>query len=461
LYKLTLMTLCLFVLSLVMRLPEFLADIFGFPVRFILVLSVFCAFSVLVSGALTRVFPSRIALLFTVLAGWIVLAIPFSIWRGGSFAVLIGFWVLSVATFYFAAGTPLTLEDCSKLMASMGIAVILLLAAAALYIQVTEGRVGFDLPSLANPNLFAMQIIYGLPFCPLIFRRFPRLLASLLTFAILLYAGLTLIRTGSRSALLSMIVMSILLILTASVRRKVFLLTFTLVGVLFIVSSGSVALERYSSLFSGKATSIDAVSAQQSSDLRWKLFLQSLEISLSNPLFGVGPGNFSVATADLKRDDRTVAAWLGSHNTPTQFSSEAGIPAGLLFLALVGSCVYVNGSIYLKHRRDSSPLASDLAYALLLSLIGLSVTALFASVAYQFYFPLLFGLTVALQRIVQQQQRSILPAKAPPSQMTNAFSRPPVLTALAPSPPPVHDHIRRPPRNWASRTGSQKPIQRS
>jgi O-antigen ligase len=453
--KIAIFCLWILVLNLVARLTELAADILHLRVRFVLALAIVCFLASLASGAYTRIFPSKIAVLFTLLAGWVILSVPFAVWRGGSAAVMVESWFLTVAVFYLVAGTPINLKDCAKLMTAMGVACALLLLASLHYSKFTEGRGGLDLPSLANPNLFALQLLYGLPFCPLLYRRFPRAVSVFIGTVVLAYSNLILIRTGSRSALISLVVLFILLFVVSSVRRKIVLIAFIVVSGLLVLSSSSVALSRFQSLFGGPPDSIETASAKNSSDLRWKLFMQALEVTAENPLFGVGPGNFTVASFEMKREDISAAAWLGSHNTPTQFSSETGAPAGLLFLALVFGTLYMNTTLYLK-TRNSGSLAADLSLALLFSTIATFVMGLFASIAYQFYFPLLFGLTVAVDRTSRQEQPALAPARSPlPARLPTTPVAPP---ARVPTPAPVYPKLRRPPRYLASKTGQTRPI---
>jgi O-antigen ligase len=62
-----------------------------------------------------------------------------------------------------------------------------------------------------------------------------------------------------------------------------------------------------------------------SAEAREDLLIQSIKVTAEHPLFGVGPGNFPSYTQ----------LWRVTHNTYTEFSSECGIPALLLFLYLM------------------------------------------------------------------------------------------------------------------------------
>ena len=54
---------------------------------------------------------------------------------------------------------------------------------------------------------------------------------------------------------------------------------------------------------------------------------------MEHPIFGVGPGIFTVGEADLAKSEGQAAQWHVSHNSYTQVSSEMGIPGLLLYLA--------------------------------------------------------------------------------------------------------------------------------
>jgi O-antigen ligase len=63
-----------------------------------------------------------------------------------------------------------------------------------------------------------------------------------------------------------------------------------------------------------------------SKEVRAEMLKLSLHYMATYPVFGVGPGNFAMSSG----------SWLIAHNTYTELGAEAGLPALLLFLLILG-----------------------------------------------------------------------------------------------------------------------------
>jgi O-antigen ligase len=131
-----------------------------------------------------------------------------------------------------------------------------------------------------------------------------------------------------------------------------------------------------------------------SAEARYELLIQSLKVTATHPVFGVGPGNFPSYTG----------LWRVTHNTYTQFSSECGIPVLLLFLLLMRR-VFLNLRYLRKVPR--SPDTEELhlyTSALMASFGAYLLGAFFSSTGYELfpyymvvYTTLLYRLTLAEQ----------------------------------------------------------------
>jgi len=137
--------------------------------------------------------------------------------------------------------------------------------------------------------------------------------------------------------------------------------------------------------------------ALDSREQRWALLKQSVKLTLTHPIFGVGPGQFTVASKDESVSSGGVAMWRETHNAYTEVSSECGVPGMLLYFSCLVICFRQMSK--LKRLTKNSPQFQHLyklAYCQYLSLLSFAVTSFFSSVAYAFYMPTLLGLTVAL-----------------------------------------------------------------
>ena len=130
-----------------------------------------------------------------------------------------------------------------------------------------------------------------------------------------------------------------------------------------------------------------AESARESSSQRYDVLGRSILFTFRHPLFGVGLGNFPVAsgTSSGKSVD-----WIDPHNTFGQVSSEAGIPALVLYISLLG--VAIRRALRIAKTKTVGKEANEirlLARASMISLLTWALGAWFVSIAYNlvsFYF---------------------------------------------------------------------------
>jgi O-antigen ligase len=136
-----------------------------------------------------------------------------------------------------------------------------------------------------------------------------------------------------------------------------------------------------------------------STQSRVQLLKDSIRLTFENPLLGVGPGMFMVAQNTMARSEGAVnGSWHGTHNTYTQFSSEVGLPAMLLFLTVIYYCV---SSILATDRLNGTTpsIQRDRNRAALMSLQGMWVLYIvafcFFHLAFEAFLPTLIALTMA------------------------------------------------------------------
>ena len=110
---------------------------------------------------------------------------------------------------------------------------------------------------------------------------------------------------------------------------------------------------------------------------------------LHHPIFGVGPGNFPAVTEE----------WRVVHNTYTEFGAEAGIPALVLFLALLFVSMRRIKRVYKLPAYKSDPEVRIWTSALWAALAGYAAGALFASTEYNLFPYFLVGYICALYQI--------------------------------------------------------------
>jgi O-antigen ligase len=148
----------------------------------------------------------------------------------------------------------------------------------------------------------------------------------------------------------------------------------------------------------GETNSLNGVSASaaESTADREQLLKDSITYTLEHPILGVGIGNFAIVRGVRSGGD--PGAWLGTHNLFTQISSENGIPALLLYLALVVVLLKNLARIAFSPARDPETAELRLcARASVVSIVVFIYAGSFAHLAYDYYFYYLAGIGVGLQ----------------------------------------------------------------
>ena len=130
---------------------------------------------------------------------------------------------------------------------------------------------------------------------------------------------------------------------------------------------------------------------------REALLRLSINYSLAHPVVGVGPGQFSdTVLSDYKKRGIHVQE-LSTHNGYTQISSECGIPAAGIFIAMIWLTIRNNHRIYRKMRTTKHEMLSRMAFAVMLSAVGLAANLMFHHIGYTMYLSTLTGLSIALE----------------------------------------------------------------
>ncbi len=389
--------LVLYLFLLTSRIFEFLYPLTG-SLRLVLATSLAALLLALLRGGLFRAMKSWPFVLLVFLTGWMMLATPTSIWRGGSARMLRDVWSPSLLVFFVVAGLTATLGQVRKAFFAIGFGVIAAGLLVGLLGRFLAGRFAFFFGTFGNSNLLMFHLLFGAPMCLYRLQESGKFLrvSMIPALAVVVY---TMLRTGSRGGL---IILAVLLLMM--LRRFSWFGRMLVAGVAAIMAAGLVLLpseiqDRYRTMVATASDTADPAfqSALESRDARVVHLRESLQFTFEHPIFGVGPGLFSVASAGYAESEGRSAMWRETHNAYTQISSECGIPALLLFLGLLiwiwRTIARVDRGARAAGRRD----IGNLAFCLKLSLAATAVHCLFDSIGYQYYVPLLAALTLALE----------------------------------------------------------------
>ena len=362
----------------------------------------------LISGTVFRGLRHMIGWLWLGFLAWMVIATPFSVWRGGSVQLLTYYVPRDYVFFFFIPSLVGSLRDCRRLMYINSVVAVLILITCAIWGRYAEdgryyvpGGAGF----FQNSNELAMQLLLGVVQFVFIFSQ-KWLIGKGVAIAAIPVSLLYIIRTGSRGAILALLAYGLVLLYTSRHKVRV-----AVVGLVLVVSAVSIApskaVNRLMLLLGEDRASVVDVSAVESETSRVDLLKRSVSETIQHPLFGVGPGMFAVAVFDEAQKKHQWTQWLGTHNSYTEVSSECGIPAFICYIGVIVVALRLSFKIWKRLRFDPSRAdVSSLALALFSAVVVYAVSAFFFHMAYSHTLPVLAGQTLALHFAVRNELKT-------------------------------------------------------
>jgi O-antigen ligase len=349
----------------------------------------------LVSGNALRPFRDRIAWLWTLFLVLMLLATPFSVWRGGSAELLIDYLPRAwIQLFYFAA-FAVSVRQVRRLMFFLIASDLLLLADCWWAGSMSSGRLVIpDSMFFRNANDLSLQLIIAITqFLFLLYE--PAIWKRVLGVAGMLAAVVFMLETGARGAFIAILLLAAVGLALSKHRLRLILIGAPFAAlILFIAPAGvfhRLTLFDASGADAAGALDQDALGSQAQ---RLSLLQQSVKTALSHPLLGVGPGQFAVdASAELAREGK-AAPWLGTHNSYTEVASECGIPAFLVYTTVI---FLVLRSNFILYRRSTDRDTSALAFCLFAAAFAYAICTFFFHIAYSSYLPAIAGMSIALR----------------------------------------------------------------
>lgn len=370
-----------------------------------LILALISAFLTFFSNGIFAAFATPTGKLMGLYTIWFVLCIPFSQWKGESFEILTTELSRSFLIFLTVASAVNTFQRVKGMIAVIGVSVIVTMIIALSANQRIEGRLTMSAGQYANPNDLAQIMLVGMCFLPMVGVWLKKRSFTWLSAMMMIPFLYTVLLTGSRSGLVAALALGVIVTMFASAGKRLLLLVLFPILTLAALSFSPNAQERFSTIFNKDApTSRDQELAASSSTARWLALKQSFQLTLENPLFGVGPGVFQAATARMDKAVGQRALWVETHNSYTQVSSETGIPGALFFCGAI--FVSLRDLLRIRKQTKNNPRRKqlhDTSFYLLLGFSAFAITSLFSSVAYGFIFWMLFGVCSAAISTLQRE----------------------------------------------------------
>lgn len=367
----------------------------------------------------TRVTPELTAVLL--LGGLILLGVPFSFWAAGSLQVFTDYYIQIALIFLLMVNTvtsPRRIERiCWVIVLAFGYVAARTIIDYARGVNLIEGhRASGPIGGFfANPNDLALNLVAFLPLAMMYVQRPGPMLKRAVSLGITLLMLTAIVLTKSRSGMLGAVAMlAVYLLFTRSLRPA------TLIAV---VMASLVVLPALPSSYWDRMGSIvnPDEDVTKSSQERRLLMEQAWQIFLDNPLMGIGAGQFQNYT-----EPGRAAKWRVTHNALLQVAAELGVFAlltfGFLIVRAFAAAWWTRKRlawIYRRGRREPAPADEEdgldaaerrflqtTSAALLASLAGWLVCAMFASVAFNWTFYYLLGLAVASRDVVRARGRA-------------------------------------------------------
>jgi len=385
-------------------LPEVIAYLTGTNTYILYVVAPPAIIGAILTGGVKRVFRAKASYLWMGFFLWMILATPFSSWRGGSTQRVIDYSRVGIIFLLIIGGLAVTWKDIRAVFFTIAAAAAVNLATARLFTENINGRIELQASgTIGNSNDLAAHLLLVLPFVLFfVLGRGRSVIVQIAGLGLLAYGVWVILGTASRGALVALFFVALSILVRATLMQRIALV---MVGILLTIGTIAIlpgqTLARLGALFGEEHKE-----AGESADSRWYLFKKSLEYTMQHPLVGVGPDQFATFEGKSSLAEGHYGNWHATHNAFTQVSSECGIPAFLFFTGGLGSACFMVLRTYRKAKREGYTEIADACFCYLLAMTGYMVALVFLAGAYSFKLPAMVGLAGALSFAAAKQMKA-------------------------------------------------------
>jgi O-antigen ligase len=319
------------------------------------------------------------------------LTVPFAFWRGGAYQVIRDDFSKAVISALLISMIVSSLSELRKLLWVQAAAITIMTMASIIIHPGPGGMRMWGLGGVfSNPNDFAINIAINFPLCVAFLLGSKGVLKKLIWTGAILVMVYGVIATYSRSGFIAMVICLLICVWEFGIRGKrpqvlIAAVVMIMLGVGLALTTPKYIL-RLKTLVGGDIT---GTGDHGSMDARRDLLMESIHVTMQHPILGVGPGNFQAYTK----------SWHVTHNTYTELSSEAGIPALLLFLTILMLAFRNTARLRKTAVLKAVPQIALFNSALRAGLTAYMVGAAFASTTYSLFPYFMVAYTTALYRI--------------------------------------------------------------
>jgi len=300
------------------------------------------------------------------------------------------------AVLFAASGLLTRAADFEKMFRTLAGAGLVAAGLGIVWGRQSYGRLALRSGPDADPNYYAMSLLAMMPMIWTVVAHKP-LRVRLLGLLAMALPLVMIIRTGSRASFVAFGAMLVVLFFLSSLTSRIVIAGLGAVAFVILVAFVPNTLR-------GR---LDSGASKDSASARGTLLETGIALTLDNPIFGVGPGNFAETVVEEGRSQGIEWAPLGPHNAYTQISSETGIPGILLFLLLLGFSFRNVVSVLRQSASKGAtpdPEIYQLARGLLLSLTGTCAFIFFLGEAYNSVIYFWLGLASGLRLLLAEPE---------------------------------------------------------
>jgi putative inorganic carbon (hco3(-)) transporter len=226
---------------------------------------------------------------------WECLTIPFAYWRGGALSTVVNTCSKTVIIAFLVTLAVQSFAQLKRLLWIQALAVAVTAVASVLFVHGGSRLAGIIGGVFSNPNDLAINIALNWPLCLMFLLLTRSVWKKALWATALIFMLRAIMLTYSRSGFLAVTVAMVLCFWEFGVRGK---RPYLIGGAVALLLLAVAVLPKN---YSARLVSIVGVESSDSMDYgsaseRKGLLLKSLAVTISRPLFGLGPGNFGADT---------------------------------------------------------------------------------------------------------------------------------------------------------------------
>ena len=362
---------------------------------------------IVLGGGIPRAFRGRPTFYWLAFLVWMVLALPFSSWKGGSSLWLWGYLKAHFIMLFAIGGMVVSWRECRVVMSTVAIATMIALVTVRVFGRSFSGRVGAEWGTINNPNDLAAHMLLVVPFMLWLVLASKSVVLRLAACGGIAYGMFLILASGSRGAVVASVVAILFYLIRATARQRgIALLAIPVLVAALLGVVPQRSLDRIVTLTSSSGD--DTTDTGGSSASRMYLLKTGIRFAFEHPIFGVGQGMFAIYEGS---HGTSVGGYRGeyqeAHNSYVAAAAECGIPAFIFYMAGVFSSFRLLNSV---HRQACGrPDCHDIrvtTFCIQLGMVGFCTAIFFVNFTYLYYLPALAGLSVAVFHAAQAEFRS-------------------------------------------------------